>query len=92
MPASLIEIRLPEPLDAFVTERTESGGYASPAAFVEELLQAAWQEEMRERDIDAKISEAIHSEHPGYLATPQYWEEKRARVQERLGKARQASE
>lgn len=88
MPASTIEIRLSEPLDAFVNEQAESGGYHSPADFIQNLVETARQHEENEAQIDAKILEAFHSEHPGHLATPEFWEAKRARLQSRLDQAR----
>ena len=85
MPASTLEptleLYLSEPLNAFVVEHAESKGFATPAAFVEDLLKAAWQEEMRERDIDTKIMEAVHSTRPKHRVTAEFWEELRGDLQ-----------
>jgi antitoxin ParD1/3/4 len=80
-----MNIALPESLKQFVQERVSEGGYSSVSEYVRELIRAD-QRHMVEERIDALLLDGLDSGAP-IPVTQEYWEEKKRRLTERLGKA-----
>ena len=78
-------IALPESMKHFVQERVTEGGYSSVSEYIRELIRADQKRQAQER-IDALLLEGLDSGKP-VAVTPEYWEEKKRRLGERLGKA-----
>jgi len=86
--ATLMEtmnIALPESMKEFVRERVSQGGYSSVSEYVRDLIRADQKRKAEER-IDSLLLEGLDSGAP-IAVTPEYWEEKKRRLTERLGKA-----
>ena len=69
----------------FVQERVSEGGYSSVSEYVRDLIRADQKRKAEER-IDALLLEGLDSG-PPLPVTPEYWEEKKRKLTERLGKA-----
>lgn len=80
-----MNIALPESMKLFVQERVTAGGYSSVSEYVRELIRADQKRKVEER-LDALLLEGLDSGEPIPL-TPEYWEEKKRKLTERLGKA-----
>jgi antitoxin ParD1/3/4 len=80
-----MNIALPESMKHFVQERVNAGGYSSVSEYVRELIRADQKRTIEER-IDTLLLEGLDSGRP-IPVTPQYWEEKKRRLTERLSKA-----
>jgi antitoxin ParD1/3/4 len=80
-----MNIALPEAMKHFVQERATEGGYSSVSEYVRDLIRADQKRKAEER-IDALLLEGLDSGSP-IPVTPEYWEEKKRRLTERLGKA-----
>ena len=80
-----MNIALPEAMKQFVQERVAEGGYSSVSEYVRELIRADQKRKADER-IDALLLEGLGSGEP-IPVTKKYWEEKRRKLSERLGKA-----
>jgi antitoxin ParD1/3/4 len=80
-----MNIALPESMKHFVQERVTEGGYSSVSEYIRELIRADQKRNAQER-IDTLLLEGLGSGKP-VAVTPEYWEEKKSRLRERLGKA-----
>ena len=80
-----MNIALPESLKQFVQERVTEGGYSSVSEYMRELIRLDQKRKTEER-IDALLLEGINSGEPTAV-TPEYWEEKKRKLAERIGKA-----
>jgi antitoxin ParD1/3/4 len=80
-----MNIALPESMKHFVQERVTEGGYSSVSEYIRELIRADQKRKAQER-IDTLLLEGLESGKP-VAVTPEYWEEKKRRLSERLGKA-----
>ncbi len=80
-----MNIALPESMKTFVQERVAEGGYSSASEYVRDLIRADQKRKAEER-IDALLLEGLDSG-PPIAVTPEYWEEKKRKLTERLGKA-----
>jgi antitoxin ParD1/3/4 len=80
-----MNIALPESMKHFVQERVAQGGYSSVSEYVRELIRADQKRRVDER-IDALLLEGLDSGQP-ISVSPEYWEEKKRRLTERLNKA-----
>jgi antitoxin ParD1/3/4 len=80
-----MNIALPESMKHFVKERVSEGGYSSVSEYVRELIRADQKSKVEER-IDALLLEGLDSGEP-IPATKEYWEAKKRKLTERLGKA-----
>jgi antitoxin ParD1/3/4 len=80
-----MNIALPESMKHFVQERVAAGGYSSVSEYVRELIRADQKRKVEER-IDALLLEGLDSGEP-ISVTKEYWEEKKRKLTERLGKA-----
>jgi antitoxin ParD1/3/4 len=79
-----MNIALPEPMKHFVQERVSEGGYSSVSEYIRDLIRADQKRTVAER-IDALLLEGLDSGEP--MPVPKdYWEEKKRRLTERLGK------
>jgi antitoxin ParD1/3/4 len=79
-----MNIALPESMKQFVQERVSGGGYSSVSEYIRELIRAD-QKRMAQERIDALLLEGLDSGQP-IPVTQEYWEEKKRRLAERLGK------
>ncbi|MGP0064221.1 MAG: type II toxin-antitoxin system ParD family antitoxin [Isosphaeraceae bacterium] len=84
-PMDTMNIALPETMKHFVQERVSEGGYSSVSEYIRELIRADQKRKAEER-IDALLLEGLDSGQP-IAVTPEYWEEKKRRLTERLSKA-----
>ena len=82
-----MNIALPESMKHFVQERVSEGGYSSVSEYVRDLIRADQKRKVEER-IDALLLEGLDSGEP-IPVTREYWEEKKRKLTERLGKAHQ---
>ncbi len=80
-----MNIALPESMKQFVQDRVSQGGYSSVSEYVRELIRADQKRQAEER-IDSLLLEGLDSGVP-IPVTPEYWEEKKRRLTERLGQA-----
>ena len=80
-----MNIALPESMKTFVQERVTEGGYSSVSEYVRDLIRADQKRKAEER-IDALLLEGLDSGQP-VPVTSEYWEEKKRKLTERLGKA-----
>jgi antitoxin ParD1/3/4 len=80
-----MNIALPESLKQFVQERVTAGGYSSVSEYMRELIRADQKRNTEER-IDALLLEGLDSGTP-ISVTNEYWDEKKRKLTERLGKA-----
>lgn len=80
-----MNIALPESMKHYVQERVSDGGYSSVSEYVRELIRADQKRKAEER-IDALLLEGLDSGEP-IPVTKEYWEEKKRKLTERLGKA-----
>ena len=80
-----MNIALPESMKHFVQERVTQGGYSSVSEYVRELIRADQKRKVEER-IDALLLEGLDSGEP-IPVSPDFWEEKKRRLTERLSKA-----
>ena len=79
-----MNIALPESMKDFVQSRVSEGGYSSASEYVRELIRADQRRKAEER-IDALLIEGLDSGDP-VAVTEDYWERKKQRLAERLGK------
>ena len=77
-----ITVELHESMKDFVRERVTAGGYGSVGEYIRDLIQA---DQKREERIDALLLEGLDSGEPVPIADT-YWEEKKLRLAERVGK------
>jgi antitoxin ParD1/3/4 len=80
-----MNIALPDSMKHFVQDRVSEGGYSSVSEYVRELIRADQRRKAEER-IDALLLEGLDSGSP-IPVTPEYWEEKKRKLTERLAKA-----
>lgn len=80
-----MNIALPESMKHFVQERVSEGGYSSVSEYVRDLIRADQKRRAEER-IDALLLDGLASGQP-IPVDPKYWEEKKRKLTERLGKA-----
>jgi len=79
-----MNIALPESMKHFVHEQVSAGGYSSVSEYVRDLIRADQKRKVEER-IDALLLEGLDSGEP-VPVTKEYWEEKKRKLTERLGK------
>jgi antitoxin ParD1/3/4 len=79
-----MNIALPESMKHFVQERVSEGGYSSVSEYMRELIRNDQKQKVNER-IDALLLEGLDSGDP-LPVTTEYWEEKKRRLTQRLGK------
>ena len=84
-----LEITLPEPLRAFVEEQIAAGTYATASNYLEELVREDQKRRARER-LEALLLEGLDSG-PPIEVTPEYWEQKRARLLARFSSTQTAT-
>jgi antitoxin ParD1/3/4 len=80
-----MNIALPESMKHFVQERVTEGGYSSVSEYVRDLIRADQKRKVEER-IDALLLEGLDSG-PPIPVTQEYWDGKKRKLTERLGKA-----
>ena len=80
-----MNIALPESMKHFVQERVTEGGYSSVSEYMRELIRTDQKRKVEEL-IDTVLLEGLDSGQP-IPVTPEFWEEKKRRLTERLGKA-----
>jgi antitoxin ParD1/3/4 len=83
-----MNIALPESMKHFVQQRVTERGYSSVSEYVRDLIRADQKRKVEER-IDALLLEGLDSGQP-IVVTPEYWDEKKRRLTERLSKATQS--
>jgi antitoxin ParD1/3/4 len=81
-----MNIALPEAMKLFVQERVSEGGYSSVSEYIRDLNRAD-QKRLAEERIDALLLEGLNSGPPPLSVAPEYWEQKKRKLTERLGKA-----
>lgn len=79
-----MNIALPESMKQFVQNQVTQGGYSSVSEYVRELIRTDQKRKAEER-IDTLLLEGLDSGEP-LAVTPEYWEEKKRRLTERLAK------
>jgi antitoxin ParD1/3/4 len=79
-----MNIALPESMKQYVQARVSEGGYSSVSEYVRELIRADQRRKTEDR-IDALLLEGLDSGEP-IEVTREYWEDKKRRLSERLGK------
>lgn len=80
-----MNVALPESMKSFVQERVTEGGYSSVSEYIRDLIRADQKRRVEER-VDALLLEGLESGQP-IPVTPEYWEAKKQRLADRLGKA-----
>ena len=80
-----MNIALPELMKHFVQERVIEGGYSNICEYIREMIRADQKRKVEER-IDTLLLEGLDSGQP-IPVTPEYWDEKKRRLTERLSKA-----
>lgn len=79
-----MNVALPESMKSFVQERVSEGGYSSVSEYVRDLIRADQKRRVEER-VDALLLDGLNSG-PPIEVTPEYWEDKKRRLVERLSK------
>lgn len=79
-----MNIALPESMKEYVQERVSEGGYSSVSEYVRDLIRADQRRKTEER-VDALLLAGLDSGEP-IEVNKEYWEEKKRRLSERLGK------
>jgi antitoxin ParD1/3/4 len=79
-----MNIALPESMKHFVQSQVSEGGYSSASEYVRELIRADQRRKAEER-IDALLIEGLDSGGP-LPVTKDYWDQKKKRLTERLGR------
>ena len=79
-----MNIALPEAMKHFVQAQVSEGGYSSASEYVRELIRSDRKRKAEER-IDALLLDGLDSGEP-IPVTKEYWEEKKRKLSERLGK------
>jgi antitoxin ParD1/3/4 len=79
-----MNIALPESMKHFVQERVTEGDYSNVIEYMCELIRADQKRKVEER-IDTLLLEGLNSGQP-IPVTPEFWEEKKRRLTERLSK------
>ena len=80
-----MNIALPESLKQFVQTRVDEGRYDSVSEYVRELIRADQRREAEER-IDDLLKEGLESGDP-ILVGGDYWEQKKRKLTEQMGKS-----
>lgn len=80
-----MNVALPESMKNFVQEQVAQGGYSSVSEYIRELIRSDQKRKAEER-IDALLLEGLDSGEP-IPVTSEYWEVKKQKLAERLGKA-----
>jgi antitoxin ParD1/3/4 len=80
-----MNVALPESMKSFVQDRVAEGGYSSVSEYIRELIRADQKRKAEER-IDALLLEGLDSGQP-VSVTSEYWEAKKQKLTERLGKS-----
>jgi antitoxin ParD1/3/4 len=83
-----MNISLPDPMKEFVEELVAKGDYSSSSEYVRALIREDRKRRERER-LEALLLEGLESGDPVEV-TPEFWQELRAELIERHGKARRA--
>ncbi|WP_337173346.1 type II toxin-antitoxin system ParD family antitoxin [Paludisphaera sp.] len=81
-----MNVALPESMKSFVQERVSEGGYSSVSEYVRDLIRADQKRRVEER-VDALLLDGLNSG-PPIEVTPEYWEDKKRRLVERLSKSK----
>ncbi|QEH35669.1 Antitoxin ParD4 [Aquisphaera giovannonii] len=79
-----MNVALPEPMKQYVQDRVSEGGYSSVSEYIRELIRNDQRRNVESR-VDALLLSGLDSGEPVTI-TPEYWEEKKRRLVERLGK------
>jgi antitoxin ParD1/3/4 len=79
-----MNIALPEAMKHYVQSRVNEDGYSSASEYIRDLIRADQRRKAEER-IDALLLEGIDSGEP-ISVTKEYWEEKKRKLAERMGK------
>ena len=79
-----MNIALPESMKHYVQARVSEGGYSSASEYIRELIRFDQKRKAEER-IDALLLDGLDSGGP-ISVTPEYWEEKKRKLNERLSK------
>ena len=80
-----MNIALPDAMKHFVQDRVSEGRYSIVSEYVRDMIRADQRRKAEER-IDALLLEGLDSG-PPIPVTPEYWEEKKRRLTERLARA-----
>jgi antitoxin ParD1/3/4 len=80
-----MNIALPESMKNFVQERVAEGGYSSVSEYVRDLIRGDQKRKAEER-IDTLLLEGLASGE-SIPVTKEYWDEKKRKLTERLGRA-----
>lgn len=80
-----MNIALPESMKQFVQEQVSEGGYSSVSEYMRDLIRNAQKRKLEER-IDVLLLDGLGSGEP-IPVTPEYWEEKKRKLAERLSRA-----
>ena len=80
---SSIDVTLPDELKRFVETEAAAGGYESPGAYVQDVLRVVWRHKEK-AGLESSLVSASSSE-PTIEATPEFWNELKARVRRRAG-------
>lgn len=81
-----MNIALPESMKEFVQEQVTAGGYSSVSEYVRELIRSEQRRRAEER-INALLLEGLSSGEP-IEVTPEYWENFKRKLEDRLSKSR----
>ena len=80
-----MNVALPESMKQFVNERVSQDGYSSTSEYIRSLIQIDQKRQAEER-IDALLLEGLASGE-SIAVTPDYWEEKKRQLTQRLAKS-----
>jgi antitoxin ParD1/3/4 len=80
-----MNIALPEAMKDFALAEVKEGGYSSVSEYIRDLIRADQKRKVEQR-LDTLLLEGLDSGEP-IPVTPEYWEQKKRRLTERLGKA-----
>jgi antitoxin ParD1/3/4 len=79
-----MNIALPESMKQYVQARVNEDGYSSSSEYIRDLIRADQRRKAEER-IDSLLLEGIESGEP-IPVSKEYWDEKKRKLTERMGK------
>jgi antitoxin ParD1/3/4 len=80
-----LQVELPQSVLEFIERQISSGRFESPSAYFHALIEADRQLQEWNR-LEELVREGLNSGDP-IPVTPEYWEEKKRRLQKRLAEA-----
>ncbi len=80
-----LNISLPDSLKTFAQDQTKTADYSNPSDYVRSLIREDKEKKETQQRVESLLLEGLESGKP-IPVTPEYWKEKKARLQKELQK------